>query len=113
MNNTLTFEQIPSYLIELGGRIGKIESLLSHQPEEKAIEKPLGGVPEAAEFLNLEEPTIYALVQSKKIPFHKPGKKIYFYASELNTWIRSGKGKTLQELQEEAESDLLTANKRR
>jgi excisionase family DNA binding protein len=75
------------------------------------IEKPLGGVSAAAEFLNLEEPTIYSLVQSKRIPFHKPSKKIYFYASELNEWVKSGKGKTLEEIRQEAESETLFLNK--
>jgi hypothetical protein len=60
----------------------------------------------------MDEQTIYRLVRSKKIPFHKKS-KLYFYKSELNDWIRSGKGKTVQELEMEADMDLLEANKKR
>lgn len=84
----------------------------SSHPTSTPIEKPIGGPEAAAEFLELEVPTIYALVQAKKIPFHKPSKKIYFYASELNDWVRSGKGKTLQELKNEAENETILSNKK-
>lgn len=110
---TLTFEQIPSFLLQLGEKITNIETRLevTNSNQITEVEKPLGGVSAAAEFLGLEEPTIYALVQAKKIPFHKPSKKIYFYASELNEWIKSGKGKLLAELKEEAEKETLSLNK--
>jgi excisionase family DNA binding protein len=67
----------------------------------------------AADHVNLDEQTIYRLVRQKEIPFHKQGKKLYFYKSELNTWIKSGKGKTMSELRQEAEAETLSLNKKR
>lgn len=46
---------------------------------------------ECAEFLDKSPSTIYHHVSKDEIPFHKKGKKLYFYKSELNSWIRNGK----------------------
>jgi excisionase family DNA binding protein len=76
------------------------------------VEKPTD-VFGAADHIDLDEQTIYRLVRTKEIPYHKKGKKLYFYKSELNEWIKSGKGKSLTDLQKEAESEIIEANKKR
>lgn len=48
---------------------------------------------QAAKFLNLAKPTVYALTSKKKVPFFKTGKKLYFKRSELLEWIEAGKQK--------------------
>jgi len=76
------------------------------------IEKPTD-VEGAAEHLQLDEQTIYRLVRQKKIPFAKQGRKLYFFKSELNDWIKSGKAKSSQQVDEEAEAMLIKANRKR
>jgi predicted DNA-binding transcriptional regulator AlpA len=109
----LTLEQVPSFLVKMANELQTIKELLhkSHEQNLAEIEPPID-VSGAAAFVRMDEQTIYRLVRAKKIPFHKKS-KLYFYKSELNDWIRSGKGKTVQELELDAESELLEANKRR
>ena len=51
------------------------------------IEEPLT-IDEAALFLHLSKPTLYLLVQKKKIPHYKKCSRIFFYKSDLNEWIK-------------------------
>lgn len=60
----------------------KFESL-SAEPE-----KPIT-VYEAARFINKEVQTIYGLTSRKKIPFHKNGRELSFFKSELVAWLKS------------------------
>jgi excisionase family DNA binding protein len=107
--STLTFEQIPTFLLTLGERLGNIEQLLNSSPTQTTqVEKPMD-IEEAGKFVNLERPTIYLLAQRGEIPGHKRSKKWYFYASELNEWIRNG-GKSI--LAERVEETFLLANKK-
>jgi len=43
---------------------------------------------ECAEFLGMSKWTIYRKTSDKRMPHHKEGKRLYFYKSELNEWIR-------------------------
>ena len=56
------------------------------------MEKPLD-IKQAAEHLGVTVQTMYGKVHRKDVPFHKPSGKLYFYASELDAWIK-GKTKT-------------------
>lgn len=66
---------------------------------------------EVSSFLNLAKPTIYGLVCQSKIPCMKKGKKLYFSRQELTEWLKQGKKKTINEMQEEADN-FLTKKKR-
>lgn len=59
------------------------------------MDKPLG-IEEAAEYLGMAVNTLRAKVSKDEIPYHKPSGKIYFFASELNEWIKSN-GKQKEE----------------
>jgi excisionase family DNA binding protein len=66
---------------ENNNHISAIDNLINdRQPKLFTIE-------EAATFISLSRPTIYGLVAQKKIPFHKKGKRLYFYDKELTQWI--------------------------
>lgn len=56
----------------------------SGNPEQKMMT-----IAEAADFLNIAIPTIYAKVSKKEIPFHKAGKRLYFSKKELINWIQA------------------------
>lgn len=68
----------------------------------KQSEKPIQ-TEEAAEYLGISVSHLYKLTAAGKIPHYKPtGKRIYFYVSDLNDFIRSGKVKTKEEIEEGA-----------
>ena len=111
----LTFDQILDYVLGIGRGVANIESILTSTGapgDRKEIEKPCN-VAEAAEFTHLEVATIYKLVHTRSIPFHKKGRKLYFYKSELNEWIRSGQVNPLDTIARDAEKTFLGAQKNR
>jgi excisionase family DNA binding protein len=69
---------------------------------------------EADRWLNLNElcqyhpdkpskPTVYGWVNVGTIPVHKGGKKLRFLKSEIDSWLRQGRKRTLTETATEAE----------
>ena len=61
-------------------------------------------IDEAVVLLNLAKPTVYNLVSSGKIPVMKKSKRLYFSRNELLNWLKSGRKKTIDEIEEEARS---------
>ena len=58
---------------------------------------------EAAAFTGLATSYLYKLTSTQEIPHYKPrGKMLYFDRSELETWLRQGKVKSLTEIEREA-----------
>lgn len=45
-------------------------------------------IDQAAEFLTLSKHSVYKLTASKKIPFFRRGKRIYFSRKSLADWIK-------------------------
>jgi excisionase family DNA binding protein len=90
-------------------RLERIESLVL-ELKLKGSESPpadtgdLLSIDEAIVLLNLAKPTIYNLVSSGKIPVMKKSKRLYFSRNELLDWLKSGRRKTLEEIEEEAQS---------
>ena len=104
-NNPHTWDQIPSYLYELGR---KVDTLIALSNPEKGQEQP---APD--EWLSVDQlrnylpgrpatATIYAKVQKAEIPFRKTGKRLTFLKSEIDAWLNSRKGKTLDEVKADA-----------
>jgi len=57
------------------------------------MEKPLS-IKDASDFTGYAVNTLYQMTKKNKIPHHKVEGKLFFYASELDAWI---KGETKQE----------------
>ena len=72
----------------------------------KQEEQPIG-VDEASKFTGIEVKTIYNLASKGEIPFYKKG-KLFFYKSELNRWIKSGRCKSTKALRKDKVETLLT-----
>ena len=62
-----------------------LESSTATQSED---EFPIG-IKEASKILDKAPQTLYGLVNRRKIPFHKKGRKLYFFKSEILQWIRN------------------------
>ncbi|MDC1204266.1 helix-turn-helix domain-containing protein [Salibacteraceae bacterium] len=109
MNTELTFDQLPVAIAYLTQKMDMIEQLLSKKNEtnpKTKDEDELFGVKEAAEFLNLTVPTIYSKVSRGELPVMKRSKKLYFSKIELMNYLKKGRKKTNQEIQEEANNYL-------
>ncbi|GAB2841354.1 helix-turn-helix domain-containing protein [Ferruginibacter profundus] len=52
------------------------------------------------------KPTVYGWVHACLIPHHKGGKKLRFLKSEIDTWLKLGKKKTISELAVETDQYL-------
>jgi len=58
---------------------------------------------EAAAFTGLATSYLYKLTSTQEIPHYKPrGKMLYFDRSELETWLRQGRVKSITEIDREA-----------
>ena len=63
-------------------------------------------VDEAASFLGIAKATLYGKCSKLLVPHFKQGKKLYFRQSELSKYLQSGKRKTIQDIQNQVNSQL-------
>ena len=88
----------------LDTRLNTIENLileLQNQPEpklERNESEKLLTVQEAAKFLKLSVATIYAKCRRRELPVMKRGKRLYFSDSELSEYLKGGRRKTQEEI---------------
>lgn len=90
MVKEITFDQLPAAVTLLSEKLDYIEKLLSalKQPlNDSASSKPLI-LEEAAEFLSLEEATVYSKVSRGELPHYKRGKRLYFCQDELWEYVK-------------------------
>ncbi|WP_413998144.1 helix-turn-helix domain-containing protein [Flavobacterium sp. W1B] len=97
-----TVEDLPDIIGKLHTKISKIEKLLKDRKKNKEDEELLT-IKGASKLLNLSIATIYTKVCKNEIPVNKQGKRLYFYRVELLDWIKSGRIKTIAEIQQEVE----------
>lgn len=101
----VTFEQLPEKIGWILEKLDSIEAtLLSITTNAQPDKDELLTINQASKFINLAKPTIYGLVSRKEIPHSKKGKRLYFSKFELLDWVKSGRRKTVSELETEAES---------
>lgn len=99
-------------------RLSSIEELLldiKHRPASASILPidELLTVKQAADLLDLTTATIYGLVYEKRIPFNKPGGRLYFNRDQLLEWVKNGRKATTQELEEQARQQIANRLDRR
>ena len=108
-NEGLTLETLPKAFTYLTNEVSEIKRLLLSKSNEQPTE--------ADRWFDLNElcnyhpdkpskPTVYGWVSAGYIPVHKGGKKLRFLKSEIDSWLRQGKKKTLAETASEAENFL-------
>ncbi|TKC00178.1 helix-turn-helix domain-containing protein [Pedobacter cryophilus] len=99
-----SFDQLPQAVLQLHEKLNNIEQILLNQEKSTPQEDQILNIQQAAELIKLSVPTIYGLVQRSAIPVSKQGKRLYFSKDELINWIKLGRKKTAQEINEEAEA---------
>lgn len=106
MNKEILFSSLNLEELEALVQNSVRKVLAEQQPEKKYLQQvDILNLQEASEFINLAKPTIYGLVNQRKIPYYKNGKKLYFKRSELQSWIEAGKHKTIAEIEEDSLKD--------
>jgi len=101
----ISFNEMPEALGYLIKKVEQLEKLLSNQNHSQ---------PEQDQWFNLEDlknyhpdhpasPTVYAWVSQRLIPFHKKGKKLMFLKSEIDSYLKSGRRKTIAEIRDETQ----------
>lgn len=107
--NRVTFDNLPHYVMELGRKIeeltGKLDSLTGSKksnPEWMDVEMLREYLPD-----HPKRPTVYQWSSLNKIPHNKIGKKLYFNKLEIDEWLKSGRKKTVSEI-EGSVTDYLT-----
>ena len=63
-------------------------------------------VTQAAEFLGIAKATLYGQCCNLIVPHFKKGKKLYFDRAELLDWLKSGKRKTINDINESVNTHL-------
>lgn len=102
-----TLEDLPKMVGKLYKKLDKIEKLLKDKSELKANgDEELLTISDASKLLNLSVATIYTKVCKHEIPVNKQGKRLYFYKTELLDWIKSGRIKTITEMQQQVELNI-------
>jgi excisionase family DNA binding protein len=91
----------------IDARLASIENLLQElkqvppagviQPTEELL-----SVQQAAEFLRLSVPTIYAMTSKGELPFMKRSKRCYFSKSDLINYLKEGRQKSNSEIAQDA-----------
>ena len=100
----ITFNDLPQAVTQLYNKLERIERLLESQSNVAQIDgDKLLTIREASEIIHLSVPTIYGLVQRREIPVSKKGKRLYFTRQELTQWIKTGRKKTVSEIESEAD----------
>ena len=82
-----------------------IRKVLAENPPSKSENNPpdLLNIEEASSLLNLAKATVYALSSSGRIPVFKKSKRLYFSRSQLLDWVKTGRKKTIDEIELEAQ----------
>jgi excisionase family DNA binding protein len=59
-------------------------------------------ITETASYTSFSINYLYQLVHQRAIPVYKPGRKLFFKISEIDSWISNSKQKSISEIQQEA-----------
>ncbi len=108
LTESITLKTLRAFF-QLPNEISEIKRLL--------LEKSNGQPPETDLWFDLSElcnyhpdkpskPTVYGWVHAGLIPCHKGGKKLRFLKSEIDTWLKQGRKKTLVETAGDADAYL-------
>lgn len=107
----LKFEELPNAVAILLNEVKELKTLLlqkdNTQPEEV---KPIG-IKDVSTITGLTVPTLYGYCQRNEIPYSKKGNRLYFFKYEILDWVKTGKQKTLKELEADATAYLSNKNK--
>jgi len=103
---SLSTEDLQTLIVNSVNSCLKFAHLNEHK--NSANSEQFLNIEQASLFLSLSKATLYAKVSRGVIPFSKPQgtKRLYFSENELREYLKTGRKKTNQEIEEEAEEYL-------
>lgn len=107
------FDKLPEVVRQLFEKVECLEELLKELQPKEENENELMTIQEAADFLKVTVPALYAKVSRHDIPVNKPGRRLYFNKNELKKWVAASRKKTVLEIRKEAEERIKIMDKRR
>ncbi len=88
--NTLTFDQLPTAVFQLSEEVRELRRLLTDRPAATTTaDEPALSVNQAAEVLGISRQTVYQNIS--KIPHTKRHGRLYFFRSQLLTYLNPEK----------------------
>lgn len=109
--DVLSFEQLPSVVVNLTNEVKELKILLLSKTLIQAeTDNPLN-IREVAKLTELSVPTLYGYVQRNEMPYYKTGNRLRFFRSEIISWIKQGRQKTTKNIIAEADSFLSSKKK--
>ena len=113
MENKLSFDHLPTAVIELINEISELKRLIVEKDEDQSRETPeqFLTIQEAAQFLNLTVPTLYSKVSKRELPVMKRGKRLYFSKTDLIDYIKEGRKKSNSEIEKQAQDYINNSQK--
>ena len=98
-----SFDELPNAVERLTKMVTAIQDSLTlffKQQKSQPPQEDLIGIEQACKVLGLAKPTVYAMTQSKKIPFYQPGRKLMFKRSELVEWMEQSRRESASQTHE-------------
>ncbi|MGN5953720.1 helix-turn-helix domain-containing protein [Sphingobacterium lactis] len=102
---TISFNDLPKEVAKQGEMLKEIRALLINIPtliNPPIEEDTIFTVKEASSYLGYTVKSIYVKASARQLPHHKKMGRLFFSKLELDEFIKKGKRKTLEEIQEEA-----------
>lgn len=109
--NHRNFYEALEYLINEVSNIKAIMGIAQTETGKK--EEDLIDMEEVCRLTGRAKPTIYRMTSRGEIPCYKNGNKLYFFRSEIMTWIRGGKKGFVDDIIAEGEAYSLSKFVRR
>jgi excisionase family DNA binding protein len=110
---TVDFQKLQNEVSETRQLVLTLLDRLNEPNPSKQPADELLTVGQAAELLNLTSATVYGMVYEKRIPFSKPGGRLYFSRADLIAWVKNGRKATADELDEQARQQVAVRLDRR
>jgi hypothetical protein len=102
----ITFDLLPKAVSQLIDDVNEIKRLFLINNSEKENESDRWF--DLAELVAYDpekrtKPTFYGYISTGAIPYHKRGKKLIFLKSEIDSWLKKGRKRTLEEIANDAD----------
>jgi excisionase family DNA binding protein len=100
----LTHNDLPQAVADLLTAVSEIQHTLQRANlRPNSEDNGLMTIDQAASYLNLSRATLYGYVSRSEIPHMKRSKRLYFTKSDLTSWIKASRKRTLTEIKNDVQ----------
>ncbi|WP_340112971.1 helix-turn-helix transcriptional regulator [Maribellus mangrovi] len=112
--NNYSFDNLPQLVAQLTKEFQDLKLVVNKLLLQDIKKDDRLGIMEVSDLTGYSRNTLYQLVHRNKIPYHKPeygGRKLIFFQSEIDEWLRGKKNETSQEYCVRKQDELYTNSK--